>query len=71
MKWPLEYIIQGIGRRVECIISQFEQHIRAITGKSIGDGKRHSNILMKNILGENIYNIRYDSESSPKHLRKR
>ena len=33
-----------------CIISQFEQHIRAITGSSIGDGKRHSNILMKNIL---------------------
>ena len=47
-----------------CIISQFEQHIRAITGNSIGDGKRHSNILMKNILGEDIYNIRYDSESS-------
>ena len=47
-----------------CIISQFEQHIRAITGNSIGDGKRHSNILMKNILGENIYNVRYDSESS-------
>ena len=47
-----------------CIISQFEQHIRAITGNSIGDGKRHSNIMMKNILGEDIYNIRYDSESS-------
>ena len=47
-----------------CIISQFEQHIRAITGTPIGDGRRHSNVLMKNILGEQIFNIKYDSGNS-------
>ena len=47
-----------------CIINQFEQHIRAITGRSIGDGKRHSNVLMKNILGDQIFDIKDDSEHS-------
>ena len=44
-----------------CIISQFEQHIRAITGTPIGDGRRHSNVLMKNILGNQIFDINYES----------
>ena len=47
-----------------CIINQFEQHIRAITGRSIGDGKRHSNVLMRNILGDQIFDIKDDSEHS-------
>ena len=42
-----------------CMIDQFEQHIRAITGWSLGDGKRQSNCIMTNILGfeieDNIY----------------
>ena len=32
-----------------CIINQFEQHIRAISGRSVGDGKRHSDVQMKNV----------------------
>ena len=41
--------------------SQFEQHIRAITGRPIGDSKRHSNVLMKNVLGNQIFDINYES----------
>ena len=44
-----------------CIINQFEQHIRAITGRPIGDSKRHSNVLMKNVLGNQIFGINYES----------
>jgi len=47
-----------------CIISQFEQHIRAITGTPIGDGRRHSNVLMKNILGNQISDINYENGKS-------
>ena len=47
-----------------CIISQFEQHIRAITGTPIGDGRRHSNVLMNNILGNQIFDINYESGKS-------
>ena len=35
-----------------CVISQFEQHIRAISGWPLGDTKRHSNVVMHNILGD-------------------
>ena len=37
-----------------CIIDQFEQHIRAISGRSLGDGQRHSDVRMENILGTEI-----------------
>ena len=43
-----------------CSIDQFEQHIRAITGSELGNGERHSNVKMVNILGadiDNCYNI--------------
>ena len=35
-----------------CLVSQFEQHIRAICGWPLGDTKRHSNVVMHNILGD-------------------
>ena len=35
-----------------CHISQFEQHIRAISGLSLGDPVRHSDALMRNLLGK-------------------
>jgi 5-(carboxyamino)imidazole ribonucleotide synthase len=34
-----------------CIVSQFEQHIRAVAGWPLGDGSRHSDAVMENILG--------------------
>ena len=40
-----------------CAIDQFEQHIRAISGWPLGDGKRHSNVTMTNLIGEDINRI--------------
>ncbi len=37
-----------------CLISQFEQHIRAITGQPLGLSCRHSNCLMQNLIGDSI-----------------
>ena len=34
-----------------CVVSQFEQHIRAICGWPLGSPERHSNVVMHNILG--------------------
>lgn len=35
-----------------CVVSQFEQHIRAVAGWPLGDPKRHSDAVMTNLLGE-------------------
>lgn len=40
-----------------CTIDQFEQHIRAIAGWPLGDGQRHSNIQMLNLIGDDVNNI--------------
>lgn len=37
-----------------CTIDQFEQHIRAIAGWPLGDGKRHSNVEMLNLIGDDM-----------------
>jgi 5-(carboxyamino)imidazole ribonucleotide synthase len=37
-----------------CTIDQFEQHIRAIAGWPLGDGSRHSNVTMKNLIGDDM-----------------
>ena len=37
-----------------CAIDQFEQHIRAISGRKLGDGERHSDVKMVNIIGKEI-----------------
>ncbi len=37
-----------------CVIDQFEQHIRAITGWPLGDGTRHSDVEMLNLIGTDI-----------------
>jgi 5-(carboxyamino)imidazole ribonucleotide synthase len=34
-----------------CLVSQFEQHIRAICGWPLGDTFRHSDVVMQNLLG--------------------
>jgi 5-(carboxyamino)imidazole ribonucleotide synthase len=34
-----------------CHVSQFEQHIRAVCGWPLGDGSRHSDAVMTNLLG--------------------
>jgi 5-(carboxyamino)imidazole ribonucleotide synthase len=35
-----------------CVIDQFEQHIRAVAGWPLGDGTRHSNVVMENLIGD-------------------
>lgn len=37
-----------------CTVDQFEQHIRAITGWPLGDGKRHADIVMENLIGDDM-----------------
>ncbi|WP_310618853.1 5-(carboxyamino)imidazole ribonucleotide synthase [Flexibacterium corallicola] len=37
-----------------CFISQFEQHIRAICGWSLGSPTRHSDVIMENLIGEDL-----------------
>jgi len=34
-----------------CAVSQFEQHIRAVAGWPLGDGARHADAVMENIIG--------------------
>jgi len=37
-----------------CAVDQFEQHIRAIAGWPLGDGTRHADIEMTNLIGDDI-----------------
>lgn len=37
-----------------CLIDQFEQHIRAVAGWPLGDGSRHSNMVMENLIGDDM-----------------
>lgn len=40
-----------------CNICQFEQHIRAVAGWPLGDGTRHANVTMENLIGEDVEKI--------------
>ena len=40
-----------------CAVSQFEQHIRAISGLPLGDPSRHFDCVMENLIGEDIARI--------------
>jgi len=40
-----------------CVIDQFEQHIRAVAGWPLGDGKRHSNVVMTNLIGDEVLDV--------------
>ncbi|WP_455270210.1 5-(carboxyamino)imidazole ribonucleotide synthase [Rhizobium herbae] len=37
-----------------CVVSQFEQHIRAVAGLPLSDGARHSDCVMQNLIGDDI-----------------
>lgn len=39
-----------------CLVSQFEQHIRAVGGWPLGSPDRHSDVVMTNLLGEEAEN---------------
>ncbi|MGI9371233.1 MAG: 5-(carboxyamino)imidazole ribonucleotide synthase [Hyphomicrobiales bacterium] len=37
-----------------CLVSQFQQHIRAVAGWPLDNPKRHSDVIMTNLLGDEI-----------------
>ncbi|MEM8632373.1 MAG: 5-(carboxyamino)imidazole ribonucleotide synthase [Pseudomonadota bacterium] len=40
-----------------CVTDQFEQHIRAIAGWPLGDGRRHSDVEMVNLIGDDMARV--------------
>lgn len=40
-----------------CAVDQFEQHIRAVAGWPLGDGARHADVAMENLIGDDIARI--------------
>jgi 5-(carboxyamino)imidazole ribonucleotide synthase len=41
-----------------CLVSQFEQHIRAVAGWPLGSTTRHSDVVMTNLLGDDVFEWR-------------
>ncbi|MEM0921413.1 MAG: 5-(carboxyamino)imidazole ribonucleotide synthase [Pseudomonadota bacterium] len=37
-----------------CVVDQFEQHIRAVVGWPLGDGQRHADVVMENLIGDDM-----------------
>lgn len=37
-----------------CLVDQFEQHIRAVAGLPLGDGARHADVEMENLIGHDM-----------------
>ncbi len=63
---PTGLIVNEIAPRVHnsghwtqngCAVDQFEQHIRAITGLPLGDGLRHSDVVMENLIGDDMAQV--------------
>ena len=40
-----------------CTVDQFEQHIRAVAGWPLGDGSRHSDVTMENLIGDDMARV--------------
>lgn len=40
-----------------CAVDQFEQHIRTVAGWPLGDGARHSDVRMENLIGAEIERV--------------
>ncbi|WP_439154987.1 5-(carboxyamino)imidazole ribonucleotide synthase [Yoonia sp.] len=40
-----------------CTICQFEQHIRAVAGWPLGDGSRHADVVMENLIGDDMKKV--------------
>ncbi len=63
---PQALIVNEIAPRVHnsghwtqngCTICQFEQHIRAIAGWPLGDGSRHADVVMENLIGDDMNRV--------------
>lgn len=52
-----------------CAIDQFEQHIRAVAGWPLGDGVRHADVVMENLIGDDMNRLpALASEGAAIHL---
>jgi len=40
-----------------CAVDQFEQHIRAVAGWPLGNGARHVDVVMENLIGDDINRV--------------
>lgn len=40
-----------------CVIDQFEQHVRAVAGWPLGDGARHADVVMTNLIGDDMAHL--------------
>ena len=40
-----------------CAVDQFEQHIRAVAGWPLGDGSRHADVVMENLIGDDMARV--------------
>lgn len=47
----------GHWTQVGCAVDQFEQHIRAVAGLPLGDGKRHVDVMMENLIGDDMATV--------------
>jgi len=63
---PAGLIVNEIAPRVHnsghwtqngCLIDQFEQHVRAVCGWPLGDGARHSDVVMENLIGADMARV--------------
>ncbi|RMC33824.1 5-(carboxyamino)imidazole ribonucleotide synthase [Paracoccus alkanivorans] len=63
---PAGLIVNEIAPRVHnsghwtqagCAVDQFEQHIRAVAGLPLGDGKRHADVVMENLIGDDMNRV--------------
>jgi 5-(carboxyamino)imidazole ribonucleotide synthase len=63
---PSALIVNEIAPRVHnsghwtqngCVVDQFEQHIRAVAGWPLGDGARHSDVVMENLIGDDVARV--------------
>ena len=67
---PEGFVVNEIAPRVHnsghwtqagCAVDQFEQHMRAVAGLPLGDGERHADVEMENLIGD-------DMDRLPDHL---
>lgn len=40
-----------------CAVDQFEQHVRCVAGWPLGDGGRHSDVEMTNLIGDDVLSV--------------
>lgn len=48
----------GHWTQAACAVDQFEQHVRGVAGWPLGDGTRHADVVMENLLGDDVVRAR-------------